>query len=145
MRIALASDHAGFTLKEKIEDSLAKAGHVLFDCGAMNDERSDYPDFAKKAAALVASGDCDRAVLVCGSGIGMCMTANRTKGIRAAVLRDGEDAKMSRLHNDANVACLGGRVTEASKALELIALFLSTPFEGGRHVARIAKIETEGK
>ena len=141
MRIALAADHAGFSLKEKIKRWLARSGHTVSDCGVTNETRSDYPDEAKKATTLVAQGVCKRGVLICGSGIGMCMTANRVKGIRAAVIRDEGDAQMSRLHNDANVACFGGRVTPEEHAVKLLDLFLSTEFEGGRHTTRVKKID----
>ena len=143
VRIALAADHAGFSLKEHLRRVLEKEGHVISDCGAHHDERSDYPDFALQAARAVGSGKADRAILMCGSGIGMCMAANKIRGVRAAVLRSEEDAKLSREHNDANVACLGSRMTSPELAQKLADLFLTTAFAGGRHSARVAKIEPE--
>lgn len=141
MRIALAADHAGFKLKEIVKEHLSKGGHDVADLGAHSEERCDYPGFARGVAAKVSGGFADFGVLVCGSGIGMCMAANRVQGIRAAVIRDLFDAEMSRKHNDANVACLGGRVTKSSEALGLLDIFLSTPFEGGRHEARVRQID----
>ena len=141
MRIALASDHAGFALKEIIKNWLSGQGHDVADCGAFSAERCDYPDFAKLVAARVSGGTADSGVLVCGSGIGMCMAANRMKGVRAVVLHDAFDAEMSRRHNDANVACLGSRAIDEARALELLSLFLSTQFEGGRHEGRVKKID----
>lgn len=140
MRITLASDHAGFTLKETIRKHLIDAGYDVIDCGTASAERVDYPDFGIKAAQAVSEGTSGRAILVCGSGIGMCMVANKMKGVRAAVLRDEMDATLSRQHNDANVACLGERVTNASVAVKLVDRFLDTPFEGGRHESRVKKI-----
>lgn len=141
MKIALASDHAGFQLKENLKSYLQAKGHAVIDCGCDSEERTDYPDYGFKAAKVVAEGKAERGVLVCGSGIGICMAANRIKKIRAAVLRIEEDAKLSRQHNDANVACLGGRLTKPDEAKKFLDVFLNTPFEGGRHTARLAKLE----
>src|SRR3989338_10376214 len=141
MRIILASDHAGFSLKEKIKAWLQQKGYVVHDVGAFSEERSDYPGFAHQAAEKLAKGEADRGVLVCGSGMGMCMAANRTPGVRAAVLRNEEDARLSRAHNDANVACLGGRLTDPEEGTKLLEIFLNTPFEGGRHIPRLQKLE----
>lgn len=141
MRVALAADHAGFTLKEIIKEHLICAGHDVADCGAFDGERSDYPDFARQAASRVSKGVVERAVLVCGSGIGMCMTANRFAGVRAVVVREPDDAELSRRHNDANVMCLGARMTGDTEAIALVDLFLSLPFDGGRHAARVKKME----
>lgn len=143
MRVAVASDHAGFQLKELLKGHLVREGFDVVDCGASSDERSDYPDYAKAAARLVSEKKVQRAVLACGSGIGMCMVANRFAGVRAAVLHDDFDAEMSRKHNDANVACLGSRSMDAAKALSLADIFLKTEFEGGRHAARIDKIDRQ--
>lgn len=143
MRIALASDHAGFSLKERLRSKLEADGYDILDCGTFSDERADYPDWGRKAAAEVGKKRADLAIVVCGSGIGMCMVANKVRGVRAAVLRDAEDARFSREHNDANVACLGERVTDPAVALQLIELFLKTPFAGGRHESRVAKIEPQ--
>lgn len=143
MKIAIGADHAGFPLKESLKTFLKKKGHEVIDCGASSSERSDYPDYAAKVAQSVAKGEVEKGILVCGSGIGMCMAANRYQGVRAAVLRLSEDAKLSREHNDANVACLGGRLTDPQKAESLLETFLKTPFEGGRHAGRIKKIEKD--
>lgn len=141
MKIAIGSDHAGFVLKESLKEFLRSKGHEPLDFGCPSEERCDYPDFAGKVAGSVAEGKVACGVLVCGSGIGMCMTANRVRGVRAAVLRVEEDARLSRAHNDANIACLGGRLTSPQEAQRLLDLFFSTPFEGGRHAPRIQKIE----
>lgn len=143
MRIVLASDHAGFTFKELIKEHLIKIGHEVTDCGAFSSERSDYPDFAKIVAGHISKSEADRGILICGSGIGMCIAANRFLRVRAVVIRDRADAEMSRRHNDANVMCLGERVTEVAYALELADIFLTTPFEGGRHEIRVEKIDRE--
>ena len=141
MRIAIASDHAGFALKGHLKELLSKKGHEVSDLGPSSDESTDYPDYGASVGRAVSEGQADRGVLICGSGIGMCMVANRFPKVRAAVLRDENDALMSRRHNDANVACFGGRVTEPDMAAKLIDLFLSTEFEGGRHARRVGKID----
>ncbi|MFH1830186.1 MAG: ribose 5-phosphate isomerase B [Pseudomonadota bacterium] len=140
MRIAIGSDHAGFSLKEFLKESLAKMGHEVLDHGPHSDESVDYPDFAKAVAYDVNSKKVERGVLICGSGAGMCMAANRFPEVRAAVLSDEYDAQMCRRHNDANVACFGARKIEAARAQELIDIFLKTPFDGGRHEARVKKL-----
>ena len=141
-KIAMAADHAGFDLKEHVKTWLASKGYEVLDFGAASKEKCDYPDFASKAAKAVAEGKADRGVLVCGSGIGMCMVANKVKGVRAAVLRSFDDARLSREHNDANVACLGGRISATHQAESLLETFLNTVFEAGRHAARVQKIES---
>lgn len=141
MKIAIGSDHAGFELKEEIKVFLKDKGHDVHDFGTNSPDRADYPDYGHQVAKAVASKDAERGVLVCGSAIGMCMVANRHKGVRAAVLRDEFDAEMSRKHNDANVACIGGRVSDELLACQLIEKFLTTGFEGGRHEARVKKID----
>ncbi len=140
MRIAIASDHAGFPMKEALKDRLSRAGHEVADFGAHSTERSDYPDFAKLAAAAVEEGRADRGVLVCGSGIGMCIAANRFPHVRAAVLHDEYDAEMSRRHNDANVACFGARSIDENETGRLLDIFLNAPFDGGRHEGRVMKL-----
>jgi len=142
MKISIASDHAGYEVKESIKVYLKQLGHTVNDCGSFNAERSDYPDFAFKAAKLVANGDVDKGILVCGSGIGMCIAANRFKHVRAVVLRNLADASISREHNDANIACFGARFTELETIKKLIDIFLSTRFEGGRHENRIKKLDS---
>lgn len=141
MKIAIGADHAGFHLKEDLKNFLKKCGHEVIDFGTDSEERTDYPDYAQKVAHAVSGKKAERGVLVCGSGIGMCMSANRIKGVRAVVLRIEEDAKLSREHNDANVACLGGRISDLAKAKSLLEIFLKTSFEGGRHIQRIQKID----
>lgn len=141
MKIAVGSDHAGFDLKENLKNHLIKLGNEVVDCGALSDARSDYPDFAKGVATRVSENKVERGILVCGSGIGMCMTANRFQNVRAVVLHDSNDAELSRKHNDANVACIGSRVTKIDDAIKLVDIFLKTEFEGGRHANRVAKIE----
>ena len=137
MRIAVGSDHAGFHLKTALRDWLVDQGHEVEDVGTFSAERADYPIYGAAAAAKVASGDADFGVVVCGSGQGICMAANKVAGIRGAVIRDEQDAQMSRLHNDANVACFGERVTDNETAINALRVFLATSFEGGRHQARI--------
>lgn len=141
MKIAIGADHAGYPLKEELILILQNEGHEVLDCGTRDAHAVDYPDFAHQVAEQVAQGLVERGVLVCGSGIGMCMAANRHKGARAAVLRDATDARLSREHNDANIACFGGRLTDAATAAHLLRLWLAMPFEGGRHEGRVAKIE----
>ena len=137
MRIAVGSDHAGFHLKNTLRDWLLSEGHEVEDVGTFTAERADYPVFGAAAAAKVANGDAQFAVVVCGSGQGICMAANKVAGVRGAVIRDEQDAQMSRLHNDANVACFGERVTDSETAIDALRVFLATEFEGGRHQARV--------
>lgn len=141
MKIAIGADHAGFKLKEELKNFLKSRGDELIDVGCNSEERCDYPDYAAKVAAAVADKKTQAGVLVCGSGIGMCMAANRVAGIRAAVLRLPEDARLSREHNDANIACLGGRINPPDQAKSLLEIFFATKFEGGRHIGRIVKLE----
>ena len=140
MRIAVGSDHAGFTLKESLKNFLTEAGNEVIDLGTHSEERTDYPEYAKAVGSAVDSGDAQMGVLVCGSGIGMCMGANRFPRVRAAVLQDEYDVEMSRRHNDANVACLGSRKMDEGRARELLELFLKSPFDGGRHEGRVNKL-----
>ncbi|MEY4135937.1 MAG: hypothetical protein RL205_65 [Actinomycetota bacterium] len=137
MRIAIGSDHAGFVLKSALQEWLVSEGYDVNDCGAFSDERVDYPVFGAKVGEVVAAGNADFGVLVCGSGQGICMAANKIIGIRAGVIRDDWDAEMTRRHNDANVACFGERVTEPEVAIAALRIFLSTGFEGGRHERRV--------
>lgn len=148
MRIVIGSDHAGFELKEALRQSLHAAGHEVIDVGTDTDASCDYPVFGAAVAREVAAGDADRGVAVCGSGLGICMAANKIPGVRAAVLRTAEDAEMSRRHNDANVACFGGRVTAVAEAEHALGVFLGTDFEGGRHERRVdllAELDAEGR
>jgi ribose 5-phosphate isomerase B len=148
MRIAIGSDHAGFELKEALRGWLHAAGHEVIDVGTDTEASCDYPVFGAAVAREVASGDVDRGVAVCGSGIGICMAANKIPGVRAAVLRTAEDAEMSRRHNNANVGCFGGRVTAVAEAERVLEVFLTTDFEGGRHGRRVdllAELDAEGR
>ena len=138
--IALSSDHAGFPLKEEIKKYLDFKGIKYVDCGAYNTDSCDYPYQAKKACDLVVNGTCEKAVLCCGTGIGISIAANKVKGIRAACCSDYFSAKYTRMHNDANVLCMGARVIGPGAAIELTEVFLNTEFEGGRHQRRVDQI-----
>ncbi len=138
--IALSSDHAGFPLKEAIKEYFISEGIEFEDCGAYNTDSVDYPYQAKKACDLVVAGKCDKAILCCGTGIGISMAANKVKGIRAACCSDYFSAKYTRMHNDANALCLGARVIGAGLAIELVDVFINTEFEGGRHQRRVDQI-----
>ena len=142
VKIAIASDHAGFVLKIALADFVASLGHEVTDLGPETADRVDYPDFAKKVATLVQSGEADRGVLVCGSGVGMSIAANRFSNVRAVLCMNTTQAALSRAHNDANVVCVGERLVGVSLAEDIIKTFLSSDFEGGRHTARVQKIET---
>ena len=137
--IAIGCDHGGFELKCVVMNHLLNKKIEYVDCGCEG-ERCDYPDIAEAVCEKVTSGECELAILICGTGIGMSIAANKIKGIRAAVCSDWYSAKYTRLHNNANVLCLGGRVLGAGLALELVDVFLETEFEGGRHSDRIDKI-----
>src|SRR5688500_17025222 len=139
--LLIASDHAGFELKEKLKRALDAKGVAYRDLGAGSTDPVDYPDQARKVAEGVSRGEADRGLLVCGSGTGMAMAANRFRGVRAAVAADEETARLSREHNDANVLALGGRLVEPERAERVLKVFLETPVEGGRHARRVAKIE----
>ena len=140
MKIALGSDHAGFELKEAIKPFLEAGGHQLVDVGTDSEESVDYPVFAERAAKLVSEGEADRGVVVCGSGVGVSIVANKVHGIRAVNAHDPEEAEMSRRHNDANVLALAGRRLKESEAEAIISSFLDTEFEGGRHARRVEEI-----
>jgi len=141
-KIAVASDHAGYDLKSSVIEYLKSQGGVyeIKDMGTGSSESCDYPDYALPAARAVSEGKCDAAILICGSGIGMSITANKFKGVRAALACDVERARLSRLHNDANILCMGARFTDAELARQMVKVFLETPFEGGRHARRVEKI-----
>ena len=141
MRIVIGADPLGFELKEKIKKHLEELKFEICDFGTENEESCDYPVFAKKACEAVVSGQCDRAILVCGTGIGMSMAANKVKGIRAAVCTETFAAKYTRLHNDANVLCMGARVIGEGVAIEITDTFITTEFEGGKHKRRIDMFE----
>ena len=140
MIIALGSDHGGFQLKEEIKGHLTAIGMEFRDFGTLDGASCDYPDIAEAVAKAVASGEYDRGLLFCGTGIGISIAANKVKGIRAVCCSDCFSAKYTRLHNDANILCLGGRVVGPGLATEMVDLFLETKFEGGRHEGRIDKI-----
>ena len=137
MRIAIGSDHAGFVLKETLRTWLAEQGHEVLDLGAHSDDRVDYPHFGAAVGRAVVGGEADLGVAVCGSGQGICMAANKIPGVRGGVIRDEQDAEMTRRHNDANVACFGERVTDAPTAIRALEVFLTTGFDGGRHEVRV--------
>lgn len=141
MKIAIASDHAGFSYKEAIKKFLAERGDEVKDFGTDSVEPCDYPDFIRPAAQAVAGGECERAIVLGSSGNGEAMVANKVGGIRCALCWDLRSARLSREHNDANVLSLGERMISLAAALEIVELWLNTPFEGGRHIARIEKIE----
>lgn len=136
MKIALGSDHAGYSLKEEIKKYLDLKEIPFTDFGTFKIDSSDYPEFAYKVGNAIANTECDRGILICGTGIGMSITANKIRGIRAAVVNSEEGAKMSRLHNDANVLCLGARMVEPENALKILDIWINTSFEGGRHQKR---------
>jgi ribose 5-phosphate isomerase B len=140
MKIAIASDHAGFALKEKLRRKLAAEGHEVVDYGTNSEESCDYPDFAAPVAREVGGGKADRGVLVCSTGLGMAMAANKVAGVRAAPVHLDDEVRLTREHNDANVLALGAKYLDEQRALELIHIFLETPFAGGRHARRTEKI-----
>jgi len=143
MKIAIGSDHAGFIYKEQIKKWLIEKGHQVRDFGANSDKSCDYPDFIRPVAKAVAAGQFERGIVLGGSGNGEAITANRVKGIRCAIAWDLRSARLSRAHNDANVLSLGERMMHISEALEIVELWLNTPFDGGRHLTRIQKIDAE--
>jgi len=141
MRILFAADHAGVDLKQILIERAAGLGHEAIDLGATGTSRVDFPDFAHELARRLIAAEAAFGVLVCGTGNGMAMSANRHHGVRAALCHDAFTAEMARRHNDANVLCLGGRTTGPGVAIQMIEVFLATPFDGGRHVGRVEKIE----
>jgi len=141
--IAVASDHAGFDLKEILKRDLQTAGHAVLDLGTNSSASVDYPDFGAAMAEAIASGRADRGVLVCGTGIGISIAANRNPKVRAALVHDVTSARFSREHNDANVVAFGQRLIGTETAREALKVFLGTPFEGGRHAGRVAKLSRE--
>jgi ribose 5-phosphate isomerase B len=142
MKIALGSDHAGFRYKEKIKELLLSLGHEVKDFGTTSEASVDYPRFIRPAAEAVAKGECDRAIVLGGSGNGEAMAANKVRGIRCALCWNEESARLSRQHNDANVLSLGERMMGEELALSIVRVWLTTDFEGGRHIARIAQLES---
>ena len=139
-KICISSDHAGFKLKESIKDFLINKNISIIDLGPMNENSVDYPDYAKKVSNRIKSKRSDIGILVCGSGTGMAMSANKIKGISAAVCYNLKSTRLSRQHNDANIIAIGSRLTKKNTALQLVSVFLGTKFEGGRHLRRVKKI-----
>ena len=139
--IAIASDHAGVEMKLHLVKYLLKRGHNVIDMGVRRKVRVDYPDYGKKVAKAVAEGEVPLGILICGSGIGMSITANRFKGVRAALVHDHYTARIAKAHNNANILCLGARVIAKELAEELVEVWLATEFEGGRHAQRLEKID----
>lgn len=148
MKIVLACDHGGFQLKETVKEHLINSGYDITDIGVYNTDSVDYPEFGSKAAEMVVNKEADRGIIVCGTGIGISIAANKVKGIRCALCTNEFMAKMSRLHNNANMLALGERVLGKGVALDIVDIWLATEFEGGRHENRVAKlmeIENTGK
>ena len=144
MKIAIACDHGAYEMKERLKLRLTGQGHEIVDCGTNSAESCDYPDYGRPAAQLVARGECDRAILMCTTGIGISMVANKVKGVRCALCHDPWSAEMTRRHNDANALAMGANVVGPGLAERIVDVFLSTEFEGGRHQRRVDKImETE--
>jgi ribose 5-phosphate isomerase B len=138
--VAVAADHAGYELKSVLKDELVRMGYDVIDLGTQGPASVDYPDFGAAAARAIAEGRAGRAVIVCGSGIGISIAANRNPAARAALCHDAAAARLARQHNDANILALGARTTSAETAKDCLRAFLTTPFEGGRHSARVAKL-----
>jgi len=141
VRIAVGADHAGYGLKQALAEHLRATGHDVIDCGTYSADRVDYPDFGAAVGRAVAEGHADLGVCVCGSGNGIAMAANKVAGIRAAVAYDVTSARLARAHNDANVLCIGERLTGAEVAREALDAWLEASFDGGRHQARVAKLD----
>ncbi|MCB0870906.1 MAG: ribose 5-phosphate isomerase B [Solirubrobacterales bacterium] len=140
MKIAMGSDHAGFELKEAVKSQLEASGHEVEDVGTHSSESTDYPPFAARAAELVAGGEAEKGVIVCGSGVGVSIVANKVDGIRAVNAHDESEAEMSRRHNDANVVTLSGARLTPDDAKPIVETFLATEFDGGRHARRVGEI-----
>lgn len=143
MRIAVACDHGGFVQKDAVVEHLRSLGHEVFDLGTNSEESVDYPDYADRAARMVSRGEADRAVLLCGTGIGISMTADKVPGVRATPVQTVKFAELARQHNNANVIGLSGRFVSLEDNLKLVDTFLTTEFEGGRHAVRVEKIMRE--
>ena len=143
MKFYIACDHAGFNIKDKVKEIVEGLGHAIVDLGTNSNERVDYPDFAHKLSLEVLKDEGSYGILICGTGIGMSLAANKHKGIRAALCHDAYTAKMARAHNDANVLCFGERVVGLGVAESIIESWCNTSFEGGRHANRVKKIEIE--
>ena len=140
MKISIGSDHGAFAMKEHLKQYLTEQGHQVVDCGTYSTDSCDYADFAKAAAQLVASGDCDRGIVMCTTGIGISIAANKVRGIRCALCSEPYSAEMTRRHNDANMLAMGGALIGPNMADRIVDVFLNTEFEGGRHARRVGKI-----
>ena len=140
MKIALGTDHAGYEYKKRIKRYLIERGHEVRDFGTDSAEKCDYPDFVYPAALAVGTGECDRAIVLGGSGNGESIVANKVRGVRCAICWNDKCARLSRAHNDANVMSVGARMVSVEQALEMIEIWLATPFDGGRHARRVEKI-----
>lgn len=140
MRIAAGADHRGFTIKNDLLKFLEMDGHEVLDLGTFSEDPVDYPDYAEKVGRVVSDGRADRGILICGSGVGMSIAANKIRGIKAALCRDEKTAELSRRHNDANVLCIGAFFTTIEQARAIARVWLQTPFEAGRHQRRVQKI-----
>lgn len=143
MNIVIGADHAGFLLKEKIKEKLGKEGYEVIDVGTFSEESVDYPIYGKKIGEKVVKGEADRGIAICGSGIGISISCNKVKGIRAALCTSVEMAEMSRRHNNANVLALGARMIDKDTAFKIVDKWLETGFEGGKHLRRINMIEAD--
>lgn len=143
MKIAIGNDHRGVALKKKIIKKFKNL--TFYDFGTDSSERVDYPDYASSVAQRVSSGECDRGILICSTGVGMSISANKFPGVRAAMIWDPQIARLTRLHNDSNVLCLGGDFTDEEKAFEIVDTWLKTKFEGGRYQRRVDKIKKQEK
>ncbi len=142
MKIAMASDHGGLDLKNHVKQYLEECGHQVVDFGTYTADSCDYPDFARPCAEAVANGSCERGIVVCTTGIGVSIVANKVKGVRCALCTNSDMATMTRRHNNANVLAMGQRYVDFDTAKQIVNAFLSTPFDGGRHQRRVDKIET---
>ena len=140
MKISIGSDHGAFAMKEHLKQYLTEQGHQVVDCGTYSTDSCDYADFAKAAAQLVASGDCDRGIVMCTTGVGISIAANKVRGIRCALRSEPYSAEMTRRHNDANMLAMGGALIGPNMADRIVDVFLNTEFEGGRHARRVGKI-----
>ncbi|MBI4889516.1 MAG: ribose 5-phosphate isomerase B [Acidobacteria bacterium] len=144
MKIAIGADHAGYLLKEALRAELAAQGHEVADFGTNSPASTDYPDYGRAVAQAVAAGEAERGILVCSTGVGISIAANKVKGIRAALAYNADEVALTRLHNNANVLALGARYVKEKQALEWIRIFLTTEFQGGRHQRRVDKLEKPG-
>lgn len=140
MKVAFGCDHGGFPAKEEVIEFLTQKGYEVVDAGTFSDESCDYPDYAEKVCRLILDGSCEKGILICGTGIGMSIAANKFDGIRCAHVTDAFSAEMTRRHNNTNVIALGARITEVKDIISFIDIFLTTEFDGGRHAIRVEKI-----